>query len=551
MSQIAAVAPDSVLVIDDDPAARRIVALALRRAGLEVVEASNGAEGLEVVRLRPIGLVVSDLSMPGISGIDVVRALRQQPSTATLPFILMTGSGNSDTVLNALAGGADDFLARPIRLDELVARVRAHLRTRSAWSEVVEDELRSRVGVVSALAKLSVSSVPEEAAQVVVAELAQRTGSDYIGVLQLSPNGRLQPLATFTPTDGVRRSGPALQPARARELILRALAGPWVEQVPDRGPAEPVDAFWSASLDVVAGCPIYSGHEVVALLAMGVRVDPDSRSGREPENRLLAAVIDFASVLGAVAGSAIADRRQTASERIRLRRMLHAREFHPVYQPIVSLRTLETIGYEALTRFSDGTPPDVRFAQAAAVHMGVEYELAAVEAALSGASQLSREMLLAVNISPEVLREAGFRLARVLARADRPIVLELTEHHAIGDYPALRTAIGRLPNVQIAVDDAGAGFASLRHILELRPAFAKLDINLVRGIERDELRQALVAGLVYYARRTGCRLIAEGVEGREESDALERVGIEYAQGFLFARPGALETSRDADHPSIT
>jgi EAL domain-containing protein (putative c-di-GMP-specific phosphodiesterase class I) len=416
---------------------------------------------------------------------------------------------------------------------------------------VVEDELRSRVGVVSALAKLSVSSVPEEAAQVVVAELAQRTGSDYIGVLQLSPNGRLQPLATFTPTDGVRRSGPALQPARARELILRALAGPWVEQVPDRGPAEPVDAFWSASLDVVAGCPIYSGHEVVALLAMGVRVDPDSRSGREPENRLLAAVIDFASVLGAVAGSAIADRRQTASERIRLRRMLHAREFHPVYQPIVSLRTLETIGYEALTRFSDGTPPDVRFAQAAAVHMGVEYELAAVEAALSGASQLSREMLLAVNISPEVLQQAGFRLARVLARADRPIVLELTEHHSIGDYPALRTAIGRLPNVQIAVDDAGAGFASLRHILELRPAFAKLDINLVRGIERDELRQALVAGLVYYARRTGCRLIAEGVEGREESDALERVGIEYAQGFLFARPGALETSRDADHPFIT
>ena len=91
-------------------------------------------------------------------------------------------------------------------------------------------------------------------------------------------------------------------------------------------------------------------------------------------------------------------------------------------------------------------------------------------------------------------------------------------------------------HVQVAVDDAGAGYASLRHILELRPAFAKLDISLVRGINADELRQALAAGLSYYALQTGCRLIAEGVESQAEADTLLRLGIEFAQGYLYGRP---------------
>jgi EAL domain-containing protein (putative c-di-GMP-specific phosphodiesterase class I) len=90
--------------------------------------------------------------------------------------------------------------------------------------------------------------------------------------------------------------------------------------------------------------------------------------------------------------------------------------------------------------------------------------------------------------------------------------------------------------VQVAVDDAGAGFASMRHILELQPSFAKLDISLVSGIDGDDLRQALAAGLNYYALRTGCRLIAEGVETQAEADTLRRLGIEFGQGYLYGRP---------------
>ena len=135
----------------------------------------------------------------------------------------------------------------------------------------------------------------------------------------------------------------------------------------------------------------------------------------------------------------------------------------------------------------------------------------------------------------------------MIRATSRRLILELTEHVPIDDYAALRKAIKALGNADLAVDDAGAGYASLRHILELRPTFAKLDISLVRGIDADDLRQAIVAGLVYFARRSGCRLIAEGVESTREATALRQLGVEFAQGYLFGRP---ESIPGAAYPSL-
>jgi EAL domain-containing protein (putative c-di-GMP-specific phosphodiesterase class I) len=162
-----------------------------------------------------------------------------------------------------------------------------------------------------------------------------------------------------------------------------------------------------------------------------------------------------------------------------------------------------------------------------------------MEAALAEAPKLPEGAFLTMNVSPAVALGAGKRLRRLLAGETRPLVLELTEHVAIDDYGRLRSAIAELGEVEIAVDDAGAGYASMRHILEIRPAFAKLDISLVRGIDGDELRQAMAAGFQYYALRTGCRLIAEGVETEEEAAALRVLGVDLGQGYLFGRPERL------------
>jgi EAL domain-containing protein (putative c-di-GMP-specific phosphodiesterase class I) len=237
-----------------------------------------------------------------------------------------------------------------------------------------------------------------------------------------------------------------------------------------------------------------------------------------------------------MAGSAFADRRDVAARQALLRRVLTEREFHPVFQPIVDLTTQAIVGFEALTRFADGTRPDLRFAEADAVGLGPEYELATIRRALADGASLPADAFLSINVSPDFVLAGDRRFRQLIKAFGRPLVLELTEHVPIDDYSLVRKALAKLGGVGIAVDDAGAGYASLRHILELRPTFAKLDISLVRGIDQDDLRQAIAAGFGYFALRTGCRLVAEGVETEEEAGALRRLGIELAQGYLFGRP---------------
>jgi EAL domain-containing protein (putative c-di-GMP-specific phosphodiesterase class I)/DNA-binding response OmpR family regulator len=524
-----------ILVVDDDAATRALVAIHLRRAGFDVLEAASGEAALDLIESEAIGLVVLDMSMPGMSGTDVVRALRERPQTATLPIMLLTGRGDDYPLVASLGAGADDYLTKPVRLDELLARIRAHLRQGTAWSSVVDEELRSRSAVVEALAHLTLSPALEEAAETVVAELARRTACDFIGVMQLVHGDRLRELATYNRIAGVHRGGALLGPNLSSDLVARARQGPWVEDI-----VPPVDdvhtaAFAAADIDISADAPIYAGDKLVGLLTLGLGGKARQRTPARKAG-LLAAAIDYASILSVVVGPALADRRDIAEIRSRLEEVLTRREFHPVFQPIVDLASREIVGYEALTRFTDGTRPDLRFTEAALVELGPDYELAAIEAALTAASRLPGEAFLTLNVSPGVLLGSGRRLRELIGATSRRLILELTEHVPIDDYAALREAIEKLGDVGIAVDDAGAGYTSLRHILELRPTFAKLDLSLVRGIETDELRQALAAGLDYFAMRSGFHLIAEGVESEDEAAALRRLGVEFAQGYLFGRP---------------
>jgi EAL domain-containing protein (putative c-di-GMP-specific phosphodiesterase class I) len=115
------------------------------------------------------------------------------------------------------------------------------------------------------------------------------------------------------------------------------------------------------------------------------------------------------------------------------------------------------------------------------------------------------------------------------------VICEITEHVAIEDYPAIRSALERLAGIRVAVDDAGAGFASFRHILELRPSFVKLDRSLVAGIDGDPVRQALIAGMRHFALAAGCFLVAEGIETEAELATLRELEVPLGQGYLLGR----------------
>ena len=240
--------------------------------------------------------------------------------------------------------------------------------------------------------------------------------------------------------------------------------------------------------------------------------------------------------------------RRRGGERLRRRRsriertILDEDALQVVFQPICALDTLAPVGFESLARFP-GEPqrgPEQWFQEASEVGLQTELEVVAAKLGLGQLGELPDDVYLSLNVSPSTAVSASFRRALARVPADR-IVLEITEHAPIEDYDAFNAGLAgvRALGARLAIDDAGAGFASLRHILRLEPEFIKLDITLIAAIESDRSQQALAAGLISFADGIGATVVAEGIEHAEALEALRALGVRFGQGFHLGRPAAL------------
>lgn len=210
-----------------------------------------------------------------------------------------------------------------------------------------------------------------------------------------------------------------------------------------------------------------------------------------------------------------------------------------VFQPIVDLRSEKILGVEALARFhcEPQRPPNVWFDEAAFVGRGADLELAAVRAALRHLDAFPTTHLVSVNVSPETA--IALELQQLLERVPaQRIVLELTEHAPVSDYDRLLPALDALRGrgVRIAIDDTGAGYSHLRHVLHVRPEIIKLDMGLTQGISDDPARRALATALVAFGQEIGATIVAEGIETREEFTTLVELGVPLGQGYYLGRP---------------
>lgn len=429
-----------------------------------------------------------------------------------------------------------ELAVSPVRDDEgaVIGSVTL-LRDRRAERDVADllgGELRQQASVGAGLAGLDSSEPIGVLGGEVASALLGLDRVDVARVIALGSRNQAQVLAD-------RSRGPALPrqaripPARTRQLRARAAEGAWVEEwVARREDGTYGQELKAAGIRAAGYAPLRHAGRAVGLLAVLTR-DP---RGVHVLERHLTALSYLGTLASGLLGPGLAAHQRDADLRAEIERVIAERAFTPVFQPIVRLPAGEPIGYEALTRFADGSPPEGRFADAYAVGLGIELETAAIGAALDGARGLPEGLVLSLNVSPSFVLEKG-ALTELLARATRPVVLELTEREPIENYGAFREAIAEL-NVAVdwAVDDAGAGYASLRHIIELRPRYVKLDRGLVTGINADPIRQALAAGMLHFATSVGVEIIAEGVETEAERLTLQELGVTLGQGFLFARP---------------
>jgi diguanylate cyclase (GGDEF)-like protein len=220
--------------------------------------------------------------------------------------------------------------------------------------------------------------------------------------------------------------------------------------------------------------------------------------------------------------------------------LLGAQALSMRYQPVVDLTDGAVRAAEALARFQDSSRTTAQwFTAAGHVDRSAELELRAVAMALDDTREWDRDVWL--NLSASVLASpavTGLFSGRDLSH----LVVEVSEHEAVADYVALRRALfpWREAGLRVAVDDVGAGFASLRHVLELSPDIIKLDISLVQGMPNDPVRRALVTALVAFAQQAGATVVAEGIETEAELQSLRGTGVRLGQGFHLGVPMAPE-----------
>ena len=284
---------------------------------------------------------------------------------------------------------------------------------------------------------------------------------------------------------------------------------------------------------------------VPILLSDGTLYGTLSCVSHEPDYTLDDRAVSLLSLLGELIVDDLEDQRRRGDLRERIAKVIENGEFDIAYQPVFELAGDRCVALEALARFrAPFGPPAHTIAAAEAAGLGVELERAVMRRAYRILPRLAPGQFLALNASPaallDIARGAGCGEDVPWSR----IVVEVTEHSAIEAYAVLEQELAplRRRGLRIAVDDAGAGYASLRHVLELRPDFIKLDRWLIDGVADDGGRRAAVSAFVDLARELGSTVIAEGVERQEDLEALRELGLDAAQGYLLGGP---TSDRDA------
>jgi EAL domain-containing protein (putative c-di-GMP-specific phosphodiesterase class I) len=222
-----------------------------------------------------------------------------------------------------------------------------------------------------------------------------------------------------------------------------------------------------------------------------------------------------------------------------------------VLQPIVDLASGGRVGAEALSRFPRewGKAPDVCFQEAHSVGLGDVLELLALDRAADHLAGVSG--YVAMNVSPATLLTP--ECTELLGRLPlERILLELSEHDQVEDYDALSAVLAplRAQGMRLAIDDVGAGFSSLRHIVLTAPDVIKLDRSIVDGVHIDPVLTTLVRALVQFGHGSNARVVAEGIETEEDAAALLALGVDHGQGWHFGRPGPAQDLAEVLSPAV-
>lgn len=551
----------TVMMVDDEPLLTEVIGTYLEDAGhRELVAVNDPSRALETIRARQPDLLLLDLVMPGISGFDILREIRADEQLRYTPVIVLTAASDPPTKLKALDMGATEFLAKPVDPSELVLRVRNALVLKMYQDKLANndpitglpnrrmllDRLRASLAHARDSArKLALLHVRLDRLQALQATLGQSSGDELLRAVSQRLRG-----CTRRDDDEVRAS-------RLHSALLSRLdSDEFLVLLPNLDDPDVAARVARRVLHALADPFSIGGDRITVSPSIGIAVAPDD--GNTPEDVL--AIAAAAASLAYASGRntyrfGSRQRNQAAMERLKLEAALHhaveRRELRLLYQPKYDPRQKQIVGAEALMRWHQTELGQIfpdRFIPIAEetgliVPLGEWALQEACEQALRWAAQGLPGMKVAVNITGQQL-SAGRLPGQVEALLERHpalrgnLVLELTEGVLIDSNPDVCAQLQRFRElgVQLSIDDFGTGYSSMNYLKNFPLDELKIDRSFVKGLPDSRPDTAIVRAMTVLGHSLGMRIVAEGVETREQLIAIAEIGVNQIQGYLIGKP---------------
>ena len=551
----------TVMMIDDEPMLTEVVGAYLEDAGYHQLVAINDATtALEQLREREPALVLLDLVMPGVSGFEILQAMRRDERLRYTPVIVLTAASDPQTKLEALGLGATEFLAKPVDPSELVLRVRNSLVLKTYQDRLANTDAvtglpnrrilmeRLRGCLARALAegrKLALLHVRLDRLQQLQATLGQSAGDELLRAVAQRLQGR------------TRRDDDEARSVRSRPTLLSRLDGDeFLVLLPDLDDSEVGARVARRVLHALADPFRVGGDRISVSPSIGIAVAPDD--GHTPEDVL--AIAAGAAALACASGRntyrfGSRQRNQAAMERLRLEAALHHAvergELRLLYQPKYDPALRRVVAVEALMRWHPAELGPVfpdRFIPIAEetgliVPMGAWALQEACEQGTRWAQQGLAGIKIAVNIAGLQLSAGGLpELVEGLIERHPALrgllVLELTEGVLIDSGTEVNEQLQRFrrQGVELSIDDFGTGYSSMNYLRNFPLDELKIDRSFVKSLPDQASDLAIVRAMTVLGHSLGMRVVAEGVETREQYACLVQLGIDQIQGYLIGKP---------------
>ena len=583
-----------LLIVDDIGDNRMVLTRRFQRRGFEVVEAENGLTAIELIERESFDLVLLDVMMPGIDGIETLRRIRAERTASALPVIMVTAKAESENIVDALSLGANDYVTKPVDFAVALARVNAQISRKQAERKVVEanaalrnanEDLECRVAdrtsrLIEANQRLKAEIAEREESDARSQYLAYHDSLTGLGNRLLfkeqleealaESSGSPQPLAVlFIDLDGFKAVNDTVGhsvgdkllksvASRLRDILhptdrIARLGGDEFAILQTSG-TQPASASVLAQqiIDIVSAPCSIDGHDVTVGASVGIAIGQPGAI--DSDNFLKSADLAMYSAKSDGRGTyrmfdpemdSIAQARRALERDMRKGLMQNA--FKLNYQPLVNLQSKKVTAFEALMRWDHperGTVPPSEFIPVAE-EMGLIVQLGewALRQACNEAKNWPDDISVSVNLSPvqfmkgnltsmvmNALATSGLSASRLELEITESVLLEKSERN-IEILNQLREL-----GVRISMDDFGTGYSSIGYLRSFPFDKIKIDQSFIKDLIKDEGSLAIVRAIAGLGVSFGITTTAEGVETEEQMRRLNIEGCIEVQGYFFSKP---------------